>query len=752
MHTATRNALHWGHAHPVSGHVGELIAGANPEAVFDGIQEFLAWAKNTTAENPTIFHDRFGRSPLRTTLHAVTLAKLDVRYERVFEILWREIEGRLPRMLAVALDAFAPGEILTRIARVAPPDLAWKLANNPSLSPETVSELARHKDGSVRWHACTHPLLPSDVASEVSHDKSCRDALCQNPSTTSDLLDELSRSVDRSTNAFRNLVAHPKLARSTLDRIISEDATWRTALATRPDTTAIELRSLTATADANLRRAIAGNRHTPTDVLSEIALDKSGWRKLIREAIAVHPNCSDVLREELLRDRDDSVRRAAVFGVNVSRLKELAGSDDGAVRAGVCLHPEVTVEHITRILARADVATKRLIAQHTTFAAILDELGEDKDDHVRQQVARNMHTPSSRLEILVSDPNEETQAAAIQHASTPFSAIRRIWRKRDARLEKTITSGKGSPSALMADPTVSPAMLRLLANRGAEVQLELAESPVMLLEDLGTKHTSRGKAAPAKMPSKATPSKATSSNASTKTASNRPPKPQATKAHPPWKFRLFSPPKASKKGVPVLRVEAAAPSSDEPRNRIGGTPNLCADLEWPECKSCARPMSFSFQFVGKRGGGSVDLGPFWGIQAYFCDRGCDASVAFGANTVVCCTEPLTSQLLEPGNPKPKAAPERTIALVPGLDDARLLNPSWADMDEPAWSAAFDAAVFDKIGGVLALGNDPVTPTCPTCSTAMDYFACLYMAPNPVGGAVVIHLCKRWHCMSYQAVR
>ena len=163
---------------------------------------------------------------------------------------------------------------------------------------------------------------------------------------------------------------------------LAKDTNWpvRATVAENTDTPEETLLVLSRDSDYRVRRYVALNSSTPTDILSSMVDDNDDE---VRIAISKNTNTATDSLATLALDKSLEIRSWVASNLNTSA--ETLTTLSRAKR------PEVAMPMITNPKTPKDVRVKLLI-----------KLSSDKDDYVRDFVAKNPETPDNILQILGS--------------------------------------------------------------------------------------------------------------------------------------------------------------------------------------------------------------------------------------------------------------------------------------------------------------------------------------------------------------
>ena len=192
--------------------------------------------------------------------------------------------------------------------------------------------------------------------------------------------------------------------------------------------------------------------------------------------VAINPALPAEALRRLAAGRVDQ-RRAAALAADGDLLQRLADDRESVVRQavagnpaclpGLCEQLALDPETLTELLDNAAVpvsvvetaaAVKRHRAQAATHpncpAGLLEAMGADHDEYVREEAARHESCPPAMIAQLTRDPVEAVQAAAAANPCCPPDGVRHAAGSQHAAMR----------SAAAANPCCPPDVLALLAS------------------------------------------------------------------------------------------------------------------------------------------------------------------------------------------------------------------------------------------------------------------------------------------------
>ena len=109
-------------------------------------------------------------------------------------------------------------------------------------------------------------------------------------------------------------------------------------------------------------------------------------------------------------------------------FEKLSEDKDWHVRTDVARNPNTPVNVLEKLSEDKDWYVRTNVARNpNTPVNILEKLSEDKDNYVRAEVARNLNTPVNILEKLSEDENEDVRTGAAINLNTPVNILKKLF-------------------------------------------------------------------------------------------------------------------------------------------------------------------------------------------------------------------------------------------------------------------------------------------------------------------------------------
>jgi DNA-directed RNA polymerase subunit RPC12/RpoP len=247
----------------------------------------------------------------------------------------------------------------------------------------------------------------------------------ENPATTPERLDELSRHMDY---GVREAVArHPRTPPESLRRMVMMDESLATEALENPSLASEMWPALAAIGSSWILEKIAGSPHAPPDVL----------RDVVRQVADRLSDDYDGPEEFDVSDVDDVLEALAENPASptevlaeVARLnRERVPSERGDYDEQLARHPNTPAEVLVQLARSEDDSARQAVAAHRrTPAAVLESLAADPEWNVREEVAKRTELGPETLKRLARDEDGSVQNAARANASYPrFNLLKKLF-------------------------------------------------------------------------------------------------------------------------------------------------------------------------------------------------------------------------------------------------------------------------------------------------------------------------------------
>lgn len=301
------------------------------------------------------------------------------------DLRWRGLVSRqtlsLVELVPSLLDGFVP------LALVAP-GLAEALAENPALSREAITKLARSRNATVRIKLARHRNAPRDVLLTMAKDKelTVKWAVAENPSSPGEILEELAQQKGTASHVAANRACPPRVLAALAQ---NPDTYVRCCVAGNMSCPEILLQSLAQSADKEVRGYVAGNAACPKYLLVSLSSDEE---EDVRAAVAANASCPEEVAAVLASDASDKVRDY------LSERKEMEASR----RAKADSEHEADTHGVATVAANPDRWARLRVAKNELCPVeVLMALSEDPEQPVRQAVALNPACPGEVRDAIV---------------------------------------------------------------------------------------------------------------------------------------------------------------------------------------------------------------------------------------------------------------------------------------------------------------------------------------------------------------
>ena len=437
-----------------------------------------------------------------------TLSKrwLPLEYKKTFDEMAALAKDWLPVFTGGKVEPLDNLDI-DRIASLADDSFKEWMAQQPA--PETITDalmmLAKDKDSSVRECLAKNDKTPAGVLKFLSGDKdvSIRSAVAQNPNTSPEVLAEMS--ADKDDEVIINVAGNPHTPADTLVKLfkspmLSRNLVFVLTLTKNPNLPIDACHALLNWLfrrydcwDYDLKKSVAENPRTPTEILAKLAESKDYFVQLL---VAENPSTPATVREklaEILSEEDDEPRTAKRKiaedpNTPAEVLAELARDPDFDVREDVARNPNAPAA-VLSILAEGieemdskknvksekgkkgrtmmdvidrDMFIEKIIYHPNATPEVLLKLGEG-----REALAENPATPGDVLAKLADDPKWWIRKAVAANPSTPIDVLE--------KLAEGVNSVKGGAATNPNLPTAL--LLKLSEDEDVGVRMGAASNP-----------------------------------------------------------------------------------------------------------------------------------------------------------------------------------------------------------------------------------------------------------------------------------
>jgi len=178
---------------------------------------------------------------------------------------------------------------------------------------------------------------------------------------------------------------------------------------------------------------VLNNKHTPKQGLAAITKALSAKRSDIwREAAALveHPNCSSEVVDILATANDGEARAhaAACSKISPKMLDQLITDEDFNVRASTAENTSMTEKQFLKLIEVNNGPNDYLVLEHIARQShvpekILNELANNKNSHVRSEVAMNTKSSAKILAKLAKDKDEQVVNAVLNNPRCPMKVL-----------------------------------------------------------------------------------------------------------------------------------------------------------------------------------------------------------------------------------------------------------------------------------------------------------------------------------------
>ena len=276
---------------------------------------------------------------------------------------------------------------------------------------------------------------------------------------------------------FTPIDAFELLSKDKYDRV-------RFTAAENPAAPAEVLRRLANLKDEFIRHSVACNTSTPMEVLKKLAIDTE---PLVRKGVAENSAAPLSLRRDLLDRFYLETEDSTQLWVFLNPLTE----------------PHVRESLITKFMKSENYYLRKVLASSPIIGQnLLEQLGSDTDEGVREAVGANTNSPATILRILAKESSKDIRKAVAANPATPAVVLECLASDSDIVVLDAITSNPVTPK-----PVRDALLEKLACSTDIFIRVKVASNesaPRALLERLSLDPAIRVQKAIAKNPS-ATP-------------------------------------------------------------------------------------------------------------------------------------------------------------------------------------------------------------------------------------------------------
>ena len=303
--------------------------------------------------------------------------------------------------------------------------LSGKLPN------ELVASMLIDADTSVRAAAARMGTFGEDVLRNLASDRNeeVRAGLASNQKLSSDLQRQLASDDKPSVRAA---LAGNKSGDPLLLDSLAQDKHYevRIAAAGNPLSTAVNLRKLAADKKYPwVRRGVAQNAGTPDDLLLKLCSDSDSDVKDIAKKQMQDRRLGDTAVAMMLDDKSPEIRRLVAGNRHtpVAQMKAMLKDQHPTVRLSIAWNPMASTEVVAALLDDENETVRAQALGHPNVPQIaLEKAVNDSDPSFRSAVARNQNSPIKLLEKLAEDPVLEVRIALLENRNLSLSSLRKL--------------------------------------------------------------------------------------------------------------------------------------------------------------------------------------------------------------------------------------------------------------------------------------------------------------------------------------
>jgi uncharacterized membrane-anchored protein YhcB (DUF1043 family) len=259
--------------------------------------------------------------------------------------------------------------------------------------------------------------------------------------------------VDESQLVLQHLAANPNIPADLLEELgTREEVSIRLASAKNPKATASQLQRFAVDRE-EIRREVARHNNTLPETLSNLAKGKESREKeyQLREHIAGNPHTPIEVLEALYQDKTPPTENPSkFFSLSAFRFNSYLVQTCQAL----ALNPNTPVKILEELAQHEKYIIRQYVAQHAKLPlSTLEQLAKDPIKEVIHTALQNPRMPSSILASLINSPDEGLRSILAEHPNTPSEVLLQL---------ATDSSGEVR-AAVMENPKISPEALQILS-------------------------------------------------------------------------------------------------------------------------------------------------------------------------------------------------------------------------------------------------------------------------------------------------
>ncbi|MGB8699183.1 MAG: DUF4132 domain-containing protein [Thermosynechococcaceae cyanobacterium] len=327
----------------------------------------------------------------------VAIAQQEHTADRLFQNLAMDVHDKVRQ--ALAKNSQAPSRVLEQLAKDKSLDVRTALAKNPDAPPQALAELGKDSYSAVRKAVAKHLNTPGEVLLDMIHElpayngNSIERSLwvprlaAERRYTSPETLSQLAKHDDQSIRTF--VARHLNTPISVLE-LLANDAQFyvRRSVAENPNTPLDLLIKLAKDSEPYACAGVAANVNTPAYLLEELSLVGD---MQINYCLVKNPNITNEILRNIFRYSNSGGFELVIRHPNLPAdvLEELADHRDKSVRLEITKNPNTPAKGLEKL---ASDVTQSSYRETGTVVILRFE--------IQEAVAANPNTPLSVLEQL----------------------------------------------------------------------------------------------------------------------------------------------------------------------------------------------------------------------------------------------------------------------------------------------------------------------------------------------------------------
>ena len=348
-------------------------------------------------------------------------------------------------------------------------ELARLVAKNPSTAADYLEELSGSSDKSVRSNIAGNPSSP--VAAVMAVGSQFPEQMLLNPSFDLYLLSEPRLLEGIGVSALRALLKRDFCPVSFFSYAArQDDEATQLAVLVNPNVPRAVVEKLCASKYPRVTEAASSHRVFSSDAKPS----QHKWQTAFETGL---------INELANVETVSAVHKSLAFLLlsDEPALQQLSEAELWVIRTAWSSRERA--DHIQPQDVMAEIASNPSTPLPLKIS-LLEALAKDKEEGVRQNVARNPSTPVSLLEALAKDKASSVRRDVASNPSTPVSVLEALAKDKDSSVRAKIASNPFTPGSVLEALALEPALTDNAHRRNVESALGKASTSLELRTEL----------------------------------------------------------------------------------------------------------------------------------------------------------------------------------------------------------------------------------------------------------------------------